>query len=68
MIELLDVKKQWGKLKAGWNSSNRLFRNPPAQPKHPYANGIDPMTEQGRYGMSSAKASVFTGKTFSQRK
>lgn len=69
MIELLDPKKQWAKIKSGWNSSNRLFRSPPKPPSHPFRNGIDPMTEQAHYSaMPASIVPAFGGKTYSERK
>lgn len=67
-IELLDLKKQWGKIKAGWNSSNRLYQNPPAPQSHPFAEGRDPLVDAAELTMGQKIASAFTGKTFSQRK
>lgn len=65
-IELLDVRKQWGRVKAAF-SNPRLFQNPPPKPSHPYANGIDPMAAEAQMTASPVKGSVFTGKSFSQR-
>lgn len=67
-IELLDERKQWAKIKAGWNSSNRLFRNPPPIQRHPYANGRDSAVDQAQLVEGQKISSAFTGKTFSQRK
>lgn len=67
-IELLDVAAQWAKLKGKWNSSNRLFRNPPPIQRHPYAEGRDPLVDQAQMTAGQKIASAFTGKTFSQRK
>ena len=66
MIELLDYRKQWSKIKAGFKTGN-MFQRPPAQPNHPFKNGRDPLTEQAQMtsGMSGMpKGSVFTGKNF----
>jgi len=67
MIELLDLPKQWARIKAGMRGGN-LFKNPPARPHHPFVNGREGITEQAQGTAGSPKGSVFGGKTYSQRK
>ena len=66
-IELLDLKKNWAKIKAGFGGG-KLFRNPPPIQRHPYADGREALAEQAQGVAGQPKSSAFTGKTFSQRK
>lgn len=65
-IELLDLRKNWAKIKAGFGGGN-LFRNPPKQPHHPYANGPIQDVQNQAQGIAAQPSNAFTGKTFSAR-
>lgn len=66
-IELLDLRKQWAKIKAGF--SGGPFNRLPARGPNPkgYKDGVSPMTREVQQSNMSVKGSVFTGKTFSNR-
>lgn len=67
MIELLDVKKQWSRIKAGF-SSGVQFKTPAGQPSHRFVDGIDPSVKATQQMPESSAKSVFGGKSFSSRK
>ena len=66
-IELLDIRKQWAKIKGGFGNG-RLYRNPNPPQHRTYVNGVDSMAMEAQGIGASPKGSVFGGKTFSQRK
>jgi len=59
MIELLDPRKAWAKIKA--NSGGVFFQSLASKPKLTVKSGIPAMT-------SEALTDGFSGKTFSERK
>lgn len=68
MIEMLDMKKQWAKIKAGFQDGP-FFRRPDWNP-HPssFKDGPGPMARQAQQStMTPNNASAFSGKTFSQK-
>jgi len=66
MIEFLDMKKQWAKVRAGF-SGGKLYKSIPPQPARRFVDGRDPLTEQAQM-FQKPTLPVFGGKTFSQRK
>lgn len=67
MIEMLDMKKQWSKVKAGFMGGP--FYKMPAHGPNPKTcvDGPGAMTRQAQQVESMPKGSVFGGKTFSQK-
>jgi len=66
-IELLDLNKQWAKVRAALKGG-KMWRSPSRTSSHPYTEGYDASTQVAQQTNSSSKMSVFGGKTFSQRK
>jgi hypothetical protein len=66
-IPLLDERKTWGKIGAGFKGG-KAYKSLPARPSHPFTDG--PMSETRSFQQTDMKVSgsVFGGKTFSQRK
>lgn len=60
-IEMLDVKKNWGKIKAAFKTGP-FFKTIPAQPNRHFVQGVEPMTHQ------AMGVSPFNGKGFSVKK
>jgi len=65
-IELLDLKKNWGKIKGAFGMGP-LFKRPAGQPQHTFVNGVNPTASAAQGIAGSPKGSVFGGKTFSNR-
>lgn len=63
MIELLDVKATWAKIRSGFNSGPKAYENPAAKPTLRYGQSTTPPELS-----VPAPGVVFSGKTFSQRK
>jgi hypothetical protein len=66
-VEMLDVKKVWGKIKAGF-TGGKFYANIPAHPARRFVNGIDPMASESMGISMTPKYPVFGGKGFSDRK
>lgn len=68
-IELLNLKANWAKVKAGFRVGD-LFRNVPKKPSHPFKDSLkytsDPTDAQ--QGVSAQPSNAFTGQTYNNRK
>lgn len=66
-IELLDLKKQWAKIKSGFSGGN-MFRNPVPPQRHRFVDGRAPTARESAEMNSSTPKSAFTGQTYNNRK
>lgn len=60
-IELLDEKRQWGKIKAGFAGGD-LYRNPQPTPTHPFKNGRDKLVDEAQMIMKPSLPTFGGGK------
>jgi len=68
MIELLDVKKQWSRIKAGF-SGGVQFKGTAGQASHRFVDGINPAVKAVQHVPENCcMKSVFGGKSFGSRK
>lgn len=66
-IELLNVDKNWAKVKAGFRGDTGFNRSA-GTPKLTFTNGVDASAQKLALENSNKGSSPFTGKTFSARK
>lgn len=65
-IELLDVHKQWAKIKAGFRGGE-FFKSPVPRQTHRFSDCANPMYKEGMGMNMPNSTSAFGGKTFSSR-
>lgn len=67
MIEMLDMKKNWGTVKAAFKGGP-YFKSLAAQPSLRFVQGFEPMQLEATQRQSSTKSTnAFSGKTFSKK-